>query len=127
MKRKNQFDQSKIIPAQPGWYACDALVSEDHKTCVGIEYVPVIAWAITEGEDMENGEIANAITLPIFAFGGPQHGLSSVTSEGECSLLFYKDPDGNYSRFHEWLGSGENAEASVIDAYTILLKGKNRD
>lgn len=126
MKRKNQFDQAKIIPAQPGWYACDALASEDLKSCVGIEYIPVIAWAVAEGEGMEHGEIACAVTMPIFATGGPGLSLSSTTGKNECYLLFYKDPDGNYFRFGEWLGSGKNAELGVINAYTEALSAHNK-
>ena len=126
MKRKSQFDQSKIIPAQPGWYACDMLVSEDLKKCTGINYVPIIAWAIAESEEMPHGEIGSTITLPIFAVGGPNHALSTILHENECCCLIYKDPDGNFSGFDRWIGGDEQAEADVIELYSKLLEGRNR-
>lgn len=126
MNRKKQFDQSKIIPAQPGWYACDALVSDDLSKCIGISYVPVIAWAFVESEEMQHGEVESIITLPIFAAGGPSHALSSLASENECCRLFYKDPDGCFSSFCEFFGSGEDAEANVIEAYTEAIKYENK-
>lgn len=126
MKKRDQFSKAKIIPAQPGWYACDPLVSEDAKKCVGISYEPVIAWAIVESEEMQYGDIASIITLPIFVHGSPNHALTSVVSEDECSQLFYKDPDGCFSRFGELLGSAPAAEARVIEIYSRLFEKRNR-
>ena len=129
MKRKNQFDQSKIIPAQPGWYACDMVVSSDLKKCIGITYKPIIAWAIAEYEDQPNGTIDSAITLPIFATGGPFGSISSLLEQGSCCLLFYKDPDGNFFRHSEWLGAEEDEEdmeAALIEIYSKLLESGNR-
>lgn len=126
MNEADQFLKAKIIPAQSGWYACDPISSDDGKKCVGIDYVPVIAWAITESEEMSPSGVKGAITLPIFTDGGSDHALSSMVAEHECCQLFYKAPNGRFSRFAEWYEAAPEAEGKVIEAYTADLQHLER-